>query len=135
MLSAAREGEDGRLHDFYAHVLPLRGGECCGRGSPPAGGGASLRAAVALTATRSITASRPPAPVASASIAEYHRRSPPCRLFRGKGGSGAGGRSGVAASAAGGAASAAAVGGAAAVETKKFTFSCNAVEIGDGGPR
>jgi len=32
MLSAAREGEDGRLHDFYAHVLPLRGGECGGRG-------------------------------------------------------------------------------------------------------
>jgi len=31
MLSAAREGEDGRLHDFDAQVLPLRGGECGGR--------------------------------------------------------------------------------------------------------
>jgi len=32
LFSAAREGEDGRLHDFYAHVLPLRARECDGRG-------------------------------------------------------------------------------------------------------
>jgi len=32
LCSAALEGEDGRLHDFYAAVLPLRARECVGRG-------------------------------------------------------------------------------------------------------
>ena len=39
MLSAAREGEDGRLHDFYAHVLCLRGVNAVAAGGVDGGGG------------------------------------------------------------------------------------------------